>query len=70
MLGASARLGRHATKLRAREVTIYAHGEKAGQAAADRWKDEASLAGAKSVTVCTLPDGRDINDLTVEEVAA
>jgi len=70
MLGASALLGEHATKLRDREVTIYAHGEKAGQAAADRWRDEAALAGAKSMTIYALPDGRDINDLTVEEVAA
>ncbi|MDB4627186.1 CHC2 zinc finger domain-containing protein [bacterium] len=69
MLGAGARLGRHATKLRGRQVTIYAHGEKAGQAAADRWKEEASLAGAKSIKVCALPDGQDVNDLTVKEVA-
>ena len=70
MLGAGARLGRHAAKLRDREVVIYAHGEEAGRAAADRWKDEATFAGAKSVTVCDLPDGQDINDLTEKEIAA
>ena len=70
MLGAGARLGGHAKLLKGREVVIYAHGEKAGQAAADRWKDEAAFADAKSMTIYALPDGRDINDLTVEEVAA
>jgi DNA primase len=70
MLGAGARLGRHAARLTGREVVIYAHSGKAGQDAADRWKEEAYLAGAKLVTVCALPDGQDVNDLTAEEVAA
>ncbi len=70
MLGASARLGQHAKLLKGREVIIYAHGEDAGQSAADRWKEEASNAGAKSVTIYGLTDGQDINDLTREEAAA
>jgi len=69
MLGASARLGQHAKLLKGREVIIYAHGEDAGQSAADRWKEEASNAGAKSVTIYGLTDGQDINDLTREEAA-
>ena len=70
MLGASARLGRHAKRLQGRDVVIYAHGEEAGQAAAQRWKEEATFADAKSVTVCELPMGQDVNDFTREEADA
>ena len=69
MLGASARLGQYASRLKGREVVVYAHGEEVGQSAALRWKEEATFAGAKSVTVCALPDGQDVNDLTGGEEA-
>ncbi|MEN9021841.1 MAG: CHC2 zinc finger domain-containing protein [Verrucomicrobiales bacterium] len=70
MLGASAKLSGHAARLTGREVVIYAHSGKAGRAASQRWKEEATLAGARSVTVYELPTDRDINDLTAEKEEA
>jgi DNA primase len=71
MLGATMKLGVHAKKLKDRDVIIYADGNEAGRKGAKLWKEEATLAGARSVLVIELPPGEDIDDLTNgEELAA
>ena len=66
--GAKMKLGRHAEKLKGRDVEIYADGNQAGLDGADVWEEEAYAAKAKSVNVRPLPPGEDVDDLTGEEV--
>lgn len=49
--------------LKARDVSIYAHGDDAGDKAAKGWAKEAEEAGAENVVITTLPQGADLNDL-------